>query len=286
MFTGSTRTGRAVMQRAAASMTPVSLEMGGKDPMIVCADADLDRAANTAVFSGLCNSGQVCISIERIYVEAPVYQEFLAKVTAKVQSLRQGPPAGAGAVEVGAITYAPQLEIIERHVEDARKKGASVLVGGSRLNGPGRFYEPTVLVDVDHAMSCMTEETFGPTLPIMRVGDVSEAIELANDSQYGLQASVFTRDLEKGEAIARKLQCGAVCVNDAQVNFTVFDAPMGGWKSSGLGSRHGASGIRKYCRTQTVLLTGLAPKRDLHQFPYSALRSRLIGTAVRRLYGR
>jgi acyl-CoA reductase-like NAD-dependent aldehyde dehydrogenase len=286
MFTGSTRTGQAVMRRAAETMTPVSLELGGKDPMIVCADADVERAANTAVFSGLCNSGQVCISIERVYVEAPVYDRFVAHVLKVVEGLRQGPPTGAGEVEIGAITHPPQLDVIAEHVADARDKGAVVATGGGARPGPGRFFEPTVLLDVDHSMTCMRDETFGPTLPVMRVGSVDEAIRLANDSPYGLQASVFTKDLDKGEAIARRLECGAVCVNDAQVNYTVFDAPMGGWKSSGVGTRHGAQGIRKYTRAQTILLTGLAPKKDLHQFPYSPRRSRLMGAVVRRIYGR
>ena len=286
MFTGSTRTGKAVMERAARTLTPVSLELGGKDPMIVCADADVDRAANAAVYYAMNNSGQVCISVERVYVEDPVYDAFVAKVLDNVKDLRQGPPAGPGEVEVGAITFAPQLEIIERHVLDARERGASVLAGGRRRPGEGRFYEPTVLVGVDHTMACMREETFGPTLPIMRVSNSDEAVRLANDSPYGLQASVFTRDMDKGERIARRLQAGAVTINDAQVNYTVFDAPMGGWKSSGIGVRHGPAGIRKYCKTQSILFMPLAPKRDVHMFPYRPWRSKLMARVVRWMYGR
>lgn len=286
MFTGSTRTGKAVMERAAKTLTPVSLELGGKDPMIVCADADVERAANAAAYYGLNNSGQVCISIERVYVEAPVYDEFVRRLKANVEGLRQGVSSGPGDTEVGAITFAPQIDLIDAHVTDAREKGATVLTGGRRRAGEGRFYEPTVLVDVDHSMTCMRDETFGPTIPVMRVHDVSEAVELANDSPYGLQASVFTRDMDKGEAIARQLECGAVCVNDAQVNYTIMDAPMGGWKSSGVGSRHGASGIRKYCRTQTILLSRFVPKRDAHMFPYAPWRSRLFSRAAGWMYGR
>jgi acyl-CoA reductase-like NAD-dependent aldehyde dehydrogenase len=284
MFTGSARTGQAVMERAARTLTPVSLELGGKDPMIVCSDADVERAANTAAYAGLINAGQVCIAIERVYVEAPVYDRFVTRLTEIVASLRQGAPAGPGEVEVGAITRPSQLEIIERHVDEARQKGARVLTGGKVVEGAGLFYEPTVLVDVDHSMACMREETFGPTIPVMSVADIEEAIRLANDSPYGLQASVFTKDLAKGERIARRLECGAVCVNSAQVNFTVLDVPMGGWKLSGVGSRHGASGIRKYCRTQTIVLTGIAPKRELYQFPYSPRRSRLMAKVTARLY--
>jgi acyl-CoA reductase-like NAD-dependent aldehyde dehydrogenase len=287
MFTGSTATGKKVMERASRTLTPVSLELGGKDPMIVCADADVDRAANAATYYAMNNSGQVCISIERVYVEQPVYDAFVAKVVDNVSAIRQGVGTGPGVVEVGAITGPGQLDIIERHVLDATERGASVVAGGHRRAGEGRFFEPTVLVGVDHSMACMREETFGPTMPIMRVADVDEAIRLANDSPYGLQASVFTRDMDKAEAIARRLEAGAVTINDAQVNYTVFNAPMGGWKSSGLGVRHGPAGIRKYCRTQSILFTPtpFAPKKDLHMFPYRPWRSKAMARLVRALYG-
>src|SRR3954470_4379573 len=176
MFTGSTATGKKVAAAAAERLIPISLELGGKDPMVVLADADVERAANTAVFYGMMNSGQTCISIERVYVEAPVYDEFVSKVAEKVRELRVGKPEGPGSVEVGAMTFPPQMDIVERHVEDAKKKGAKVLVGGHRGTGEGDFFEPTILVDVDHTMECMTEETFGPTLPIMKVSDAEEAI--------------------------------------------------------------------------------------------------------------
>jgi acyl-CoA reductase-like NAD-dependent aldehyde dehydrogenase len=254
--------------------------------MIVCADADVDRAANAAAYYSMNNSGQICISVERVYVEQPIYDSFVAKVLENVKAIRQGPPAGPGEVEVGAITSPGQIDIIEEHVRDAQAKGASVIAGGHRRAGEGRFFEPTVLVNVDHSMECMTEETFGPTLPIMRVGSVDEAVRLANDSPYGLQASVYTKDMKKAEAIARRLEAGSVTINDSQINYTVFNAPMGGWKSSGIGVRHGPAGIRKYCRTQTILFTSLAPKRDIHMFPYKPWRSRLMASVVRRLYGR
>ncbi|GAC1436764.1 MAG: aldehyde dehydrogenase family protein [Solirubrobacteraceae bacterium] len=287
MFTGSTRTGKRVMERAAQTVTPVSLELGGKDPMIVCADADLERAANCATFYSMQNCGQTCISIERVYVEAPVYDEFVAKVTEKVRAIRQGVPGPTGSVEVGSLTFPPQLETVAEHVEDAVAKGAKVLVGGHRREGPGLFYEPTVLVDVDHTMKCMTEETFGPTLPIMKVADADEAVRLANDSPYGLGASVFSRDTTKGEQIARRLESGAVCVNDAQLNYVALELPMGGAKESGIGTRHGAGGIRKYCGTQSLLITPkLALKNDIHMFPYSKRKSGLIGKALQLLYGR
>jgi acyl-CoA reductase-like NAD-dependent aldehyde dehydrogenase len=286
MFTGSTATGKKVMERAAHTLTPVSLELGGKDPMIVLADADLERAANAAVYFSMQNGGQTCISIERAYVEAPVYDEFVNKVSQKVRALRQGPPAGPGSVDVGAVTHPPQIDIVSRHVEEARQAGATVLVGGHARQDAGRFYEPTVLAGVDHTMAAMTQETFGPTLPIMRVADTEEAIRLANDSPYGLGASVWTKDAARGEQIARRIEAGAVCVNDAQVNYLALELPMGGWKSSGLGSRHGAGGIRKYSRQQSLLVTRLAPRKDLYMFPYKARTTKLLGKVIRFVYGR
>jgi acyl-CoA reductase-like NAD-dependent aldehyde dehydrogenase len=286
MFTGSTKTGKAVAVKAAERLIPASLELGGKDPFIVLSDADLERAANTAVWSSFMNGGQTCVSTERVYVEAPVYDEFVAKVTEKASKLRQGVPDGFGSVEVGAVTFPPQADIIEAHVKDAVAKGARVVVGGHRAAGPGRFFEPTVLVDVDHTMDAMTQETFGPTMPIMKVADAEEAIRLANDSQYGLAASVFSKDVARGEAVARRLQAGAVNVNDALLNYTALELPMGGWKASGLGSRHGAGGIRKYCAQQAILVSRLHLKRDVHHFPNKLGTSRLIGRLFKFLYGR
>jgi acyl-CoA reductase-like NAD-dependent aldehyde dehydrogenase len=287
MFTGSTATGRKVAMRAAEALIPCYLELGGKDPMIVCADADVERAANAASFYSMNNAGQVCISIERVYVEAPVYDDFVARVTDNIRVLRQGAPdGGPGTVDVGAVIFPPQLDIVEDHVRDAVEKGAKVLTGGRVRPGAGRFYEPTVLVDVDHSMKCMTEETFGPTIPIMKVEDVEEAVRLANDSPYGLQASVWTRDTDRGEALARRIEAGVVCVNDAQVNYTALNLPMGGWKSSGLGTRHGTNGIRKYCKVQSLLVTRHALKRELFMFPYKSGRTRLLRRGYGLLYGR
>jgi acyl-CoA reductase-like NAD-dependent aldehyde dehydrogenase/choline dehydrogenase-like flavoprotein len=278
MFTGSVETGKKVMAQAAQTLTPVSLELGGKDPMIVLADADIERAANAAVSYGMNNSGQVCISVERIYVEEPVHDEFVERVREKVEGLRQGPPGAPGTVDVGAIIFEPQLALIDSHVKDAVEKGATVVTGGKPGQGPGRFYEPTLLTGVDHSMRCMTEETFGPTLPVMSVTDSEEAVRLANDGPYGLQASVWTRDTERGEAIARRIESGVACVNDAQVNYGALELPMGGWKASGLGSRHGPDGIRKYTKRQSIMVTpGYAPVRDAHFFPYSAEVSQTIG---------
>jgi acyl-CoA reductase-like NAD-dependent aldehyde dehydrogenase len=285
MFTGSTATGRRVMERAAQTLTPVALELGGKDPMIVLADADVERAANAALYYGMLNGGQTCIAIERVYVEAPVYDAFVARVTEKARALRQG-TGDPGTVEVGAMTSAAQLATVERHVDDAVAKGARVLVGGRRGAGDGFWFAPTILVDVDHTMACMTEETFGPTLPIMKVADQEEAIRLANDSPYGLSASVFGGDRGRAEAVARRIDAGAVCVNDAAINYTILELPMGGAKASGLGTRHGAGGIRKYCRQQSLMVTRWTPARDPQMFPYSPTRTKLLTRLFALLYGR
>jgi acyl-CoA reductase-like NAD-dependent aldehyde dehydrogenase len=286
MFTGSTATGKKVMARAAETLTPVALELGGKDPMIVLADADVERAANAATYYAMQNGGQTCVSIERVYVEAPIYDTFVNAVTERVKALRLGPPAGPGTVDVGAVTFAPQLDIIRRHVDQARDAGARITTGGHVRDGAGRFYEPTVLADVDHSMTAMTEETFGPTVPIMKVADAEEAIRLANDSTYGLGASVWTKDTARGEQIARRIESGYACVNDANVNYFAYELPMGGWKSSGLGVRHGAGGIRKYTRQQAILVTRVAMKRDVHFFPYTARTTKLLGRLTKLLYGR
>ncbi len=286
MFTGSTRTGRKIAVEAAERLIPASLELGGKDPMIVLRDADLERAANVATYYAMLNGGQTCISIERVYVEEPVYDEFVAKVTEKVRALRQGRPAGPGTTDVGAMTFPPQIDIVEGHVQDAVAKGAKVLVGGHRRESEGYFFEPTVLVDVDHTMEAMTEETFGPTLPIMKVRDAEEAIRMANDSHYGLGGSVFSKDLARGEQLARRIEAGAVCVNDAVINYSALELPMGGHKTSGLGRRHGAPGIRKFCHQQSIMVSRNFPKRELHMYPYSAKSTKLIGKVLGFLYGR
>ncbi len=287
MFTGSTATGKKVMQKAAETLTPVSLELGGKDPMIVLADADLERAANYAAYWSMFNAGQTCISIERAYVEAPVYDEFVGKVAEKVRALRQGEPGGPGHIDVGSMTFPKQVDIVDRHVEDAKAKGARAIVGGGKgQHDKGYWYEPTILVDVDHTMECMTEETFGPTLPIMKVADAEEAIRMANDSPYGLGASVFGKDLARAEAVARRIESGAVCVNDALINYTATELPMGGWKSSGVGHRHGAGGIRKYCRQQALVVSRLHPKKEMFMHPYKAKTTQRLQKVVKFIYGR
>jgi len=288
MFTGSTEVGKKVMERAAQTLTGTAMELGGKDPMLVLADANIERAANAAVHYSMQNGGQTCISVERVYVEAPVYEDFVGRVTEKMRALRQGVPGGPAATDVGAMTSPEQTDLVERQVNAAVAAGARAVVGGKRREGPGDFFEPTLLLDVDHTMECMTEETFGPTLPVMKVADTEEAIRLANDSPYGLQSSIWTKDTERGEEIARRLESGVVCINDAQLNYVALELPMGGWKESGVGSRHGAGGIRKYTKQQTLLVTKFAPtNKDIHMLPYNSARTtKLLGRTFRLLWGR
>jgi acyl-CoA reductase-like NAD-dependent aldehyde dehydrogenase len=285
-FTGSTKTGRKIAVEAAQRLIPCSLELGGKDPMIVLRDADVDRAANMAVQWSMSNSGQICMAVERVYVEEPVYDEFVQKVVARTRELRQGAPREPGHVDIGAMTFPPQVETVRSHIQDAVDKGAQVLVGGSAAPGPGQFFEPTVLTGVDHTMKIMTEETFGPALPIMKVRDADEAVRLANDSRYGLNSSVFSKDVTKGEQVARRLTAGNACVNDALMNYLALEAPFGGTNESGLGARHGAVGIRKYCVTQTILVTRFAPKRELTMFPNSALKAKAFEKLMVLAWGR
>jgi betaine-aldehyde dehydrogenase len=279
-FTGSDRTGRKVMARAAETLTPVSLELGGKDPMIVLDDADVDRAANAATWGGMFNSGQVCLSVERIYVEEPVYDEFVAKLTREVGKLRQGADGRTPEKDVGAMTSPNQSAVVEEQVEDALANGARALTGGKRVAGPGDYFEPTVLVDVDHSMKVMRDETFGPVVGVMKVRDAEEALRFANDTRYGLAATVFG-EKDRAERLARRIEAGAVNVNDVIVNYVLMDVPMGGWKESGIGFRHGEYGIKKYCRPESVIVARFGGKREPTWYPYTKSRRGLINRASR-----
>ena len=281
-FTGSTVTGRKIGVRCAERLIPCGLELGGKDPMVVLADANIERAANAAAWGGLVNSGQVCTSVERVYVESAVYDEFVDQLVERVRGLRHGPSATDDLRDVGAMANANQVDVVERHVNDAIASGARVLTGGRRGAGPGFSYEPTVLVDVDQDMLVMREETFGPVIPVMRVTDAKQAIELANDSPYGLSASVWTSSKDRGLAIARRLEVGAVNGNDVLSNLFAFGLPMGGWKRSGLGARLGGEdAIRKYCRSQAVTVARMTPATELAWYPYASWKTKLAGRIVR-----
>lgn len=283
-FTGSTKTGRRIGVQCAERLIPYSLELGGKDAMIVLSDAPMARTVRGAIWGGLFNSGQSCISVERIYVEEPVYDEFTSRLVDEVKKLRQGHDApGSFSAEFGALANESQMAIVERQVADAVANGAHVLTGGKRAER-GLFYPATVLVDVDHTMACMREETFGPLLPIMKVADEDEAIALANDTNYGLASSIWTTSAQRAERLGRRVEAGGVNINNAMTNVFQFPLPMGGWKESGLGHRMGGpDGIHKYCRQQAFVSEKVQLGTEMHWYPYSPRKARLTGAVLRLL---
>jgi succinate-semialdehyde dehydrogenase/glutarate-semialdehyde dehydrogenase len=246
------------------------MELGGKDPMVVCDDADIEVASAGAVWAGLSNCGQMCSSVERIYVARPAYDAFVAAVVARVKALRVGPDTGDYDVEIGPMANEEQLATVVEHVRDALAKGARVLTGGRRPDRPGFFFEPTVLVDVNHTMKVMKEETFGPILPIMPVDSDDEAVMLANDSEYGLTASVWTRDKARGEAVAHRLLAGTVTVNDHAYTYAVCETPWQGMKSSGVGRSHSDAGLLEFVYPKHVNVdhSPSFSKRRVWWFPY------------------
>ena len=252
VFTGSVATGKRIAQAAAARLLPVVLELGGKDPMLVLDDADVDVASSGAVWGAFANCGQACLSVERCYVHRSLYDAFLEACARKTKQLRVGNGIDPQ-TEIGPLIHEQQLRNVEAHVEYARAQGARVLTGGARLPELGpNFYSPTVLADVTHEMHIMREETFGPVLPVMPFDTDDEAIRLANDSDYGLAASIWTRDRARGESLARHIQAGTVMVNDVMACFGISEAPHGGAKASGLGRTHGRFGLEEMMRIKHV----------------------------------
>ena len=252
IFTGSMANGKRVLQASAETLTPVILELGGKDPMIVCDDADLEQAVHNALVGTLTAAGQLCMAAERIYVFDAVYDDFVAMAARIVGQLRQGSPLGSVRVDVGAMTMPGQIDIVEKLVDDAVARGARALVGGKRGDG-GQYFQPTLLVDVDHSMSIMREETFGPVMAVMRVRDEHEAIALANDTTYGLSSSVFTRDHARGERIASQIVAGSTVINDFAMHYMAQDLPFGGVRGSGFGRLNGPEGLRAVCNVKAVM---------------------------------
>jgi succinate-semialdehyde dehydrogenase/glutarate-semialdehyde dehydrogenase len=272
------------MAAAAANLTPVVLELGGKDPAVVCRDADLEQAARGIVWGAFFNAGQTCASVERVYVERSVAEPFTSRVVDETRRLRVGDPAG-GAVDLGPLTLERQRRIVEEHVADAVARGARVLTGGHAPPGPGWFYAPTVLSGVDHGMRVMREETFGPVLPIMAVSSLDEAIRLANDSDYGLTASGWTRDPETARRLQRELRAGVVTINDCASSYGEPTAPWGGVRHSGFGRTHGLSGLREMVQIKYVTRDG-SRRPLLWWFPYDAELRRLAVAALAGLHGR
>jgi acyl-CoA reductase-like NAD-dependent aldehyde dehydrogenase len=258
VFTGSVATGKRIAAAAAERLLPVVLELGGKDPMLVLDDAGIDVASSAAVWGAFVNAGQACLSVERCYVHRSLYESFADACTKKTKQLCVGNGMDAN-TDVGPMIHERQVRLVESHVEDAKTRGARILIGGERLPDLGpNFYAPTVLADVAHDMRIMQEETFGPVLPIMAFGDDEEAVRLANDSEYGLAASIFTRDATRGEQLARRIHAGTVMINDAVSCFGISEAPHGGVKASGIGRTHGRFGLDEMVRLK-YLDTDLIP---------------------------
>ena len=268
VFTGSVTTGRRIAQIAAERMLPVVLELGGKDAMLVLDDADVDVASSGAVWGAFVNAGQTCLSVERCYVHRSLYPAFLDACAAKARKLRVGNGMDP-TTEVGPMIHERQVRIVEAHLEDARQRGARVLCGGARLRELGpTFFAPTVLTDVTHDMRIMQEETFGPVLPIAPFDDDAEAVRLANESVYGLAASVWTRDRARGEALARRIQAGTVMVNDVVSCYAISEAPHGGVKASGIGRTHGCFGLEEMVRVKYVDSDRLARMKKVWWYGY------------------
>ena len=285
MFTGSVGTGKRVMELASRNLTNIILELGGKDPMIVLKDADLERAARGAVWTAFMNCGQSCASIERAYVAREVVEPFTARCVELARQIKVGNPLEPG-VDMGPMTTLSQLQTVEEHLRDARDKGARILTGGDRVKDlPGYFLSPAVLDRVDHTMKIMTEETFGPTLPIMSFSTVEDAVALANDSSYGLTASVWTRSRKAAAAIAERLEVGSVTVNDHMFSFTEPKAIWGGPKQTGAGRSHGPYGLLHLQNIKYVSSEFLRKKSQLWWFPYGPPKPRVIDKALVLMHG-
>ncbi len=269
VFTGGVATGRRVAAACGERLIPCVMELGGKAPCIVTADADIERAAQAITFAGFTNSGQVCISVERVYAHRDVYDRLVDRVTELVSKLRQGDPAKE-TVELGAIIFPRQIDVAENHIADAVEKGAKLRTGGKRPAIDGQFFEPTVLADCTEEMTVMKDEIFGPIVPFMKVDSDEQAIELANQSQLGLNAYVFSRDRERARRIAERVEAGSVLVNDVLTNYACPEAPFGGVKNSGFGRVHGADALRDMCEVKHLSFDRVRPPgRDPIWFPYS-----------------
>ncbi len=267
-FTGSIAAGREVMRACSETVTPLVLELGGKDPMIVREDASLDQATSGAVWGAFTNCGQTCSSVERAYVHEDIFEEFVEIATRKALALKVGNGLDPD-VDVGPLTTSAQLEHVEAQVLDAKARGATIHCGGSRLKDrSGYFYPPTVITGIDHAFSCVRDETFGPLLPIMPFASDRQAIQLANDTVYGLTASIWTRDIEAGQRMAMELCAGTVMINDCTFTHALPGTPWGGCKQSGFGRSHSRHGLLEFVMPLHVHTNTLS-RKDMWWYPYS-----------------
>jgi succinate-semialdehyde dehydrogenase/glutarate-semialdehyde dehydrogenase len=285
VFTGAVETGRRVAAACGQRLIPCTMELGGKAPLVACEDCDLERTAHAIVWGGFANSGQACISVERVYAHERVYQPLLDRVKALAAGLRQGDPA-RDFVDVGAIIFPKQIDVARRHVSDALQKGATLVCGGKTAAASGQFFEPTVLAGCDHTMTVMREEIFGPIVPFMRVASDDEAVRLANESHLGLNAYVFTKSRSRARRLAERIEAGSVVVNDVMSNYATVEAPFGGIKQSGFGRVHGVEGLREMCHRKHVSYGVLpAPTRDPYWYPYTAKSFHWLQRGVKLLFG-
>lgn len=269
MFTGSVATGKRVAEAAARHLTPVVLELGGKDPMIVFEDANLKNAARAAVWGAFANAGQACASVERCYVHESISAKFIDLVVKETRNLRQGTSSSED-VDIGAMSNERQLKIVEDHLAEAKARGAEILTGGGRpRDNAGWFHEPTVVTNVDHSMKLMRDETFGPVLPIMTFRSDEEALHLANDSVYGLTASVWTGNIARGQRVAAQIEAGTVMVNEVVYTHAIAQTPWGGVKQSGYGRTHGRLGLLELVTPQHIHVNRFPWVADVWWFKYS-----------------
>ena len=284
IFTGSVATGKRVAAAAAKRLLPTVLELGGKDPMIVLDDADLDVASSGAVWASMMNAGQTCLSVERCYVQRSVYGEFVDLCRQKIAKLRIGEGLGSEA-EMGPLIHERQLRTVEDQVSDALARGARLLAGGRRMNELGaNFYAPTLLADVTQDMRVMQEETFGPVLPIAPFDTDDDAARLANDSEFGLAASVWTTNRKRGEALARRIKAGTVMINDALSGFAIAEAPHGGFKQSGIGRAHGELGMSEMVQIKYVDVDLLPHVPKVWWYGYGAAFQRQMSAFINMLF--
>jgi len=286
MFTGSVDIGKRVMELASRNLTHVVLELGGKDPMVVLEDADLEKAARGALWGGFMNTGQSCASIERVYVDHRVAERFLERLVELTKTLKVGNPIEPD-VDVGPMTTLGQLETVQEHIADAQAKGARIMCGGIRMHElPGYFLQPAVLSQVNHSMKIMTEETFGPVLPVQTVSGLDEALALANDCRYGLTASVWTRDKKKAVWMAERLEAGTVTVNDHMFSFIEPKAIWGGIKKTGVGRSHGPYGLLEISNIKFVSLDFHKRNDQLWWYPYGRIKRALMEKVIVLLHHR
>ncbi len=268
-FTGSVPVGRHIMRRAAETLTPINLELGGKDPMIILEDADIERASSGAVWGAFLNAGQVCASVERVYVAEKIADRFIEAVVEKTKKLRVGNGLGHD-VDMGPMINEKQLRLVESHIADACAKGARIAAGGKRREDlAGWFFEPTVITGADHSMDCVMEETFGPTMPVMRFSSVDEAVRLANDSRFGLTASVWSKDAARARAVAEKIVTGTVVINDCILTYGFAQCPWGGVRESGIGRTHSAHGLIEFTSIKNITTSASPFREDVWWHPYS-----------------